>query len=160
MRSNRLCSLVLYSSCRFVQGYGKRGKRALLVTLYTNSKHFAQVGSAALFISHPRAFNKPFPFSKNNPFSTRILPGFFTRSGITFPKFPLRGCRHRITLPAMRENPTPAAGPVSIKHVRNTVPTALQETTALAVSSSLFNTSAAYANKAIPPHIQLEEPSL
>ena len=50
------------------------------------------------------------------------------------PKFPFRSYRHGDTVTAMRTNPQPASGPVSIKHVRNTVPKKPASPTTSAVS--------------------------
>lgn len=113
----------------------------------------------AIYIPSPRV-TQTNPILQEQSLSQTLL-----FSGTTFPKFPLRTCRHRVTLPAMRENPTLATGPVSIKHVRNTVPTTLQETTASAVSSTQ-GFSGGYAHPSptafpfIPSNLQLEEPSL
>jgi len=106
-----------------------------------------------IYIPPPRV-TQTIPFLQNSV-PTNLLP-----RAIKIPKFPLRRCRDGATLPAMRENPTPATGPVSIKHVRNTVPTPLEETTAPAVSSPTFVTMGSPSPKSIPSGTQLEEPSL
>jgi len=74
-------------------------------------------------------------------------------------KIQIAKAREGVIVPAMRENPTPATGPVSIKHVRNTVPTALRETTAPAVSTTQAFSSFP-SPESIPSNLQLEEPSL
>ena len=42
-------------------------------------------------------------------------------------KIQIAKAREGVIVPAMRENPTPATGPVVIKHVRNTVPKARED---------------------------------
>ena len=59
----------------------------------------------------------------------------------------------------MRANPTPASGPVSIKHVRNTVPTALPATAT--PPGVLTNTASGSLVHLTPSELsQLEETSL
>jgi len=59
-----------------------------------------------------------------------------------------------VIVPAMRENPTPATGPVSIKHVRNTVPK-LHGAQSTPVSQQPFITTGSYAAKAYGAALQL-----
>ncbi len=100
-------------------GSSQGGKRAHLGPYTKTLEHFAQPGSVGLFISHPRAFTKTIPFSKTNLSTLSKAPG--TQKA----KIPLFFPRHSATFSAMRQNPTAATGPVTIKHVRNTVPTPL-----------------------------------